>query len=306
MRKATTRAGMLAALLLLAGLAPVARACSLCRCDDPATSITGNSLFVVRSWRASFETEMFRKDQAGDFDAATGLAPREHETELRNTLSGTWTPLAHLSVVGRLPWSARRIESGNETDRQSGLGDPELLANWCAYQKQGIAYPVWVTVQAGVRAPWGANDRSVNGVRLDEHLQPGTGAAGGIAGLSVFTRLDGKDVAYATAMGRVNGANRHGYRYGDAWISTVAWQHELLSSAQAGLELTYRDAGIDRDGDGAVAATGGRVLYLTPRAQLRVAPRIALRLGVQTPIARDLVGDQRELTNFQSSVVLLP
>ena len=290
------------AVLCLLGAAPTARACSLCRCDDPATSITGNSLFVVRSWRASFETEVFRKDQAGEDDPSL----RERETETRYTLSGTWTPIAHLSLVGRLPWSARRIDSGAELQRRSGLGDPELLANWRVYQQQGVAHPLWVTVQAGARAPWGPNDLEANGVRLDEHLQPGTGAAGGVAALSLFTRVGERDVAYATTTARVNGTNRHGYRYGDAWISTVAWQRELRPSAQAGLELTWRDAGSDRESDQLVSATGGRVLYLTPRAQLHVAPRVALRLGVQAPIARDLHGDQRELTNFQSSVVLLP
>jgi hypothetical protein len=296
---------VLAAVLLLAGATAV-RACSLCRCDDPATIITGSSLFAVRSWRASFETEVFRKDQAGETDEGGGVVPREREDETRYTLSGTWAPAPHWSFVGRLPWSARRIESGEGVAKRSGLADPELLANWCVYDQQGIAHPLWVTVQAGVRAPWGANDLESNDVRLDEHLQPGTGAAGGSAGLSVFTRLGDRDVAYATSFGRWNGANRHGYRYGDAWITSLAWQHEIRSAVQGGLDLTWRDAGVDREGGEIVPITGGRVLYVTPRAQLRLSSRLSVRLGVQIPAARSLHGDQRELTNFQSSVVLLP
>ena len=299
----TIRAALLT-VLLLAGGAAAARACSLCRCDDPATTITGNSMFGVKSWRASFETEVFRKDQAGEDPAVP--AAREREDETRYTVSGTWAPVSHLSFVARVPWSARRIESNEGAAKRAGFSDPELLANWRAYQKQGIAHPVWVTLQAGVRAPWGANDLASGGVRLDEHLQPGTGAAGGSAGLSVFTRLGEKDVAYATTFARWNGANRHGYRYGDAWISTLAWQRDLRAALQGGLELTWRDAGVDREGDESVPATGGGVLYVTPRAQVRVTPRVAVRLGVQVPAARALIGDQRELTNFQSSVVLLP
>ena len=301
----TLRTALLA-VLMVTGAAVTARACSLCRCDDPATTITGNSMFGVRSWRASFETEVFRKDQAAGMEDGGAPAGREREDETRYTLSGTWAPAAHLSFLARVPWSARRIASDEGVAKRSGLSDPELLADWRMYQKQGIAHPVWVTLQAGVRAPWGANDLASGGVRLDEHLQPGTGAAGGSAGLSVFTRLAERDVAYVTTLARWNGANRHGYRYGDAWIATLAWQRELHPAAQAGLELTWRDAGADREGDGIVPITGGRVLYVTPRAQLRLSPRVAMRLGVQVPVARSLNGDQRELTNFQSSIVLLP
>lgn len=302
----TIRTALLA-VLLLSGVTAGARACSLCRCDDPATIITGNSMFAVRSWRVSFETEVFRKDQAGEWEEGSAEpADREREDEIRSTLSGTWAPAPHLSFLARVPWSARRIASDEGVAKRSGLSDPEVLGNWCAYQKQGVAHPVWVTLQAGVRAPWGANDLESGGVRLDEHLQPGTGAAGGSAGLSVFTRLGERDVAYATTFGRWNGANRHGYRYGDAWITTLAWQRELHPAAQAGLELTWRDAGVDREGDEMVPVTGGRVLYVTPRAQLRVTSRVAVRLGVQVPAVSSLHGDQRELTNFQSSIVLLP
>lgn len=301
----TIRTVLLVVLLVTATVA-TARACSLCRCDDPATTITGNSMFSVRSWRASLETEVFRKDQASEFADPAAPAGREREDETRSTLSGTWAPTPHLSFLARVPWSARRIATDEGVTKRSGLSDPEVLANWRAYQKQGIAHPVWVTLQAGVRAPWGANDLESGGIRLDEHLQPGTGAAGGSAGLSVFTRLGERDVAYATALGRWNGANRHGYRYGDAWVTTLAWQRELHPAAQAGLELTWRDAGADREGEDIVPITGGRVLYVTPRAQFRVTSRVAVRLGVQMPAARSLNGDQRELTNFQSSVVLLP
>lgn len=301
----TIRAALLT-VLLLGGAVTTARACSLCRCDDPATTITGNSMFGVRSWRASFETEVFRKDQAAEAVDPALPAGREREDETRYTLSGTWASTPHLSVVARVPWSARRIASDVGVDRRSGISDPEMLVNWRAYQKQGIAYPVWITLQAGVRAPWGANDLASGGVRLDEHLQPGTGAAGGNAGLSVFTRVGERDVAYVTTVGRWNGANRHGYRYGDAWITTLAWQRDLHTAVQGGLELTWRDAGVDREGAEDVPATGGRVLYVTPRAQLRVTPRVAVRFGVQVPAVRALIGDQRELTNFQSSVVLLP
>lgn len=257
----------------IASVAP-ANACSVCRCEDPATTIAGSSMFVVRDWRVSIETEVLRKDQAAEGDPAL----RERETETRYTFSGIWTPRPRFGLIARVPYSARRLDAGGEIGRRAGLSDPELLVNWRALEsRRGV--PLWLTTQLGVRAPWGANDLARDGVRIDEHLQPGTGAAGGTAGLSLFARTGERDVAYLTTIGRWNGANRHGYRYGSAWVTTLAAQHELNGWSQAGLDLTWRDAGSDRAGGDVVGSTGGRVLYLTPRAQLRAGSRIAQTSG---------------------------
>jgi hypothetical protein len=292
-------------LVLLPLASAPAHACSMCRCDDPAVVVPGDDRFVARSWRVAFEAERNSKDQISGEDAGDPLA-RERETEMRYTLTGSWTVRPHVALLARLPWSQRRIESADGSDSRAGLADPEVLANWSFLSAPGASMPHWVTAQLGLRTPWGQNDLTIRGARADEHLQPGTGAVGGSAGLSAFLRAGQRETVYGSVIGRVNGTNRHGYRYGNALVGSVALQHEAAPRLQGTLELDARLAASDRVSGTVDGNTGGALLYLTPRVQVGLTSRVAVRLGVQLPVARRLYGDQREFANVQTSVVLLP
>ncbi len=291
---------LLAAALALAVLAPPpARACSMCRCDDPAHTLAGSPLLRQRAWSLGLESERFAKDQVSADDPTL----REGETELRWTLSGAWTPLPRLTLQALVPFADRTLTTGPERVSRAGLSDPELTATLEAWHSTSER-PLWLAVHAGARLPLGANDLAENGARLDEHLQPGTGAAGATVGITAVQSLGEHDGLFAGALGRWNGTNAHGYHYGDAIVAHAGWQHEISPWLEAGPTLDFRAAARDAALGVLDPNTGGALLYLTPRAELRLGERLALRLGLQVPVARQLYGDQREKVNVQTGLAL--
>src|SRR4029077_16674553 len=134
-------------------------------------------------------------------------------SETRYTLSGAWTPKPWLRMMGRVPTVDRHIASGDGSASMFGLADPELMVHT---QIPPVGARNWAAVMIGVRSPWGQNDRTRDGVRVDEHLQPGSGATSLWSGLSGAVRVSPTQHLYASVLSRWNGANRHGYRYGDA------------------------------------------------------------------------------------------
>ncbi len=86
-----------------------------------------------------------------------------------------------------------RTTEGRTTTDTTGLSDPDLTALfrvWASPFRPGLGQRAWVSVVAGVKTPWGRNDLSENGVRLDEHAQPGTGATDVYGGLSAVFQID--------------------------------------------------------------------------------------------------------------------
>jgi hypothetical protein len=284
----------IAALSQMATPARQALACSMCQCGDPSYRLMGDAFFASQPWRFSLDLDRYGKDQAAESDPAL----RETERERRLTLAAAWNPRPGLRLVGRLPLTARAIESGAERQTLTGLGDPDLFAH---LRVAGDARR-WLAVMAGVRTAWGQNERRVDGVRADEHLQPGTGAVAGSAGLAAAVDFGGGRHLFASAMGRTSGTNAHGYRYGDAVMATLAAQRDLGAHTAGVLQLDARSAGPDHEHGAAIENSGGDVLYVAPRVQFAASERLVLKLGVQVPIAQRLRGDQVERTNLLGGV----
>src|SRR2546425_902494 len=83
---------------------------------------------------------------------------------------------------------------------------------------RSAARPGAIAAVIGVTAPTGSSDRrDAAGDRLDAHLQPGTGAWSGSAGVNAM--LAARPGTFgASLIGRWNGTNAHGYRYGEALL----------------------------------------------------------------------------------------
>jgi len=310
MSKPFVRRALLGACVAVSLAAPRTAACSLCRCGDPAFTLVGSQIFAPVRWRVGFDAERFAKDQlagmhAGGHESGADAALREQEVEWRYTLSATYSPGRRWTLVARVPFAQRTLTVADERESLSGLSDPELLVH---YRVARAARPgSWVALTAGVRAGWGENDKRLNGARAEEHLQPGSGAAGAMAGAAFARLLAAETSLFGSLGGRVNGRNDAGYRYGHALLANLAVEHRLANRLNGIVELNYRWAARDEVETGLRDEnSGGSVLYVSPRLLLKIDARqnLWLRVGAQIPVAKGLYGDQDEKVNLLAGLTL--
>jgi hypothetical protein len=150
-----------------------------------------------------------------------------------------------------------------------------------------------------VKTPWGENDVTRDGERLDEHAQPGTGSTDWFAGLSGSYQIDPGSALFVSTTYRHTGRNDAGYRYGRTTLVNVAYERKLGARWDGVLEANYRHAGRDgMDGSGAVDGdTGGSIVYLTPRVLFDLGSGWVARASAQIPLSQGgLNGAQREKT----------
>ena len=93
-----------------------------------------------------------------------------------------------------------------------------------------------MSLVAGVKTPWGRNDLTENGERLDEHAQSGTGATDVFGGLSTVVLLDPQSSVFVSFQYRQTGTNDHDYRYGRVTTANLAYERKLGRVVDAVLE----------------------------------------------------------------------
>ncbi len=285
--------------LLALALAPRAsEACSMCRCGDPTFSLIGSQIFVPKTWHLGLDAGRYAKDQVAEDEPGT----REKEVEDRLVLSVSRTFGSRLTLVAQLPFAHRTITTSSEEGTLSGLSDPELLAHYRLFSPGAGS---WVSLSVGLRPGWGQNDRRREGVRAEEHLQPGTGAVGLEPGASFSRVVGGEGSVFGSVAGRFNGRNDAGYRYGSAVLANVGYERKLGPRLNAVLEANFRRAGRDEPTVGDEDPnTGGSVLYVAPRLLVKLERTVFLRLGVQVPVVKHLFGDQDEKVNVLTGLTV--
>jgi hypothetical protein len=297
MRSHVVSFAVLAALTAVGPGARTLEACSLCHCGDPAYSLVGSQVFDP-GFRLSLDGDRYAKDQVAlpeEGEERSGVPAREEEVENRLTLSAGRSLGSRVTLLARLPFSHKRITTEGVSESGSGLGDPELLGQVRLWNS---GPGNWLSATGSVKTAWGQNNLTVDGARAEEHLQPGTGAWGGSAGLAFSRGLGVKSALFGSAFGRFNGRNDAGYRYGDVALANLAWERRLVTRLDGVVELNFRAAGKDEEAPGeADPNTGGMILYVTPRLSLRLTGDVWLRAGVQIPVWKDLYGDQDEKVN---------
>lgn len=291
------RVGVALALALFATPA-TGFACSICRCGDPTFNALGKDGFAARGFRLALDWERFDKLE-GDPALAS-----ESQVENRLTALASYGLGEKLTFFARVPYSVRRLdlsEPGQEPERvrTSGFSDPELYAQarlWASRLSGGLGRRASLSLLAGVKAPWGENQLSRDGARVDEHAQPGTGSTDLQAGLAFLYLVDARSALFVSTAYRHTGTNDHGYRYGRSLLATAAYEHKLGGRLDGVVELDFRHAGRDRTDPGGSLDedTGGSLLYLTPRLLVDLGHGAVLRLAAQVPVARGLNGYQKE------------
>jgi hypothetical protein len=293
--RATYLLGSTTAALALGIVAPPADACSICRCGDATFNALGKDVTSEPGWRVAFDIDEFSKTQG---------PPEEQDSivEQRYTAVGAYTLGSRALLVARVPYAERSLDErvGDEVEHShaSGLGDPELSAQirlWSSPLNGDLGRRLSFSTTIGVKTSWGENDVERDGVRLDEHVQPGTGSTDPFFGVSGYYLLSTKSSLFASVQRRLPGSNDFGYQYGDISLLNFAYERKLSAKLDSVLELNYRYSGHDRIDDTGQhdPDTGGRILYLTPRVLVNVGG-IVVRFAAQIPVSESLYGVQDE------------
>ncbi len=319
------------ALVLIASVAiapRVAFACSACGCGDTGLTNLGLQFARAGQWRATVE---FRS--AGQtLGVPNDPTEFSDEKERRAALIVAYAPSPRLVARAIVPAIVHRsILDGDTqvTDDASSLGDIELQARVDLVAHRTHAHATTLTAIGGVGLPSGANDVMQEGARLDEHVQPGTGAWSGSAGVAL-TYSEAKAWLYGSLTARTFGANAHHFTYGRGVLFTSEIGRHLSPAVSALVGVAGRTARRDRHADmseamgaprapgsgtprpthgdtdpnGYLLETGGEVAFATPGVQVRVAPGALLRVVGYFPVWQHLNGTQKEKSSVQSSITV--
>ena len=297
-----------ALVLVLLALAPgPLSACSMCRCSDPVFSALGEGLYTYGGFQIAVDWN--RLDQTQGAEIPEGHEGEEHlrgskhggdfEEQVRNTITTTISYGWHerLTLVAQVPYTLNELTEAEEIQKADGLADPLFFVYgrvWASKFEQGLGRRAWLWAVFSVKTPWGQNDVTVDGERLDEHVQPGTGATNLAGGLSGLYLIDENSSLYASTMYTGTGRNEFGYKYGDNVQANVYYDRKLTNWLDGVLEVNYLYAKRDQvDALGLVEPnTGGNSLYLTPRVAVNVVRGLVARAAAQFPVWEDLNGIQ--------------
>jgi len=210
----------------------------------------------------------------------------------------------NITILGSVPYAFNRIEEGGETETSSGFADPEVTAIADVMETEEGDFELNATVMA--RLPLGSGDqRDASGVRLDQHLQPGTGAWSAAVGIQAAHPMLAVPIYYGISY-QVNGTNSNDFSYGDVLRVNIATQVPIGRSVQILAEGNTRYAEKDREGAATDENSGGWVLYLSPGVRVSLPAGFAIRGQVQIPIVEDLYGIQDEKVNVQLGLSIEP
>lgn len=295
-----------------AAIAGPAAACSICRCGDPTFNALGKEGVAQSGLRLAFDWDRVKKTQGmpgEDFDSLR---------EERSTLLVAYGFSDRFGVFARLPYSQRdltEVEEGEtETTHQSGFADPEFYGQvrlWSSTFEGDVGIRSSIYAVAGVKTDWGENDASIDGERLDEHAQPGTGSTDWFAGLSGSYQVNPRSALFASAQYRHTGRNDFEYRYGRIKLLNVAYEYKFNDRWDGVIEANYRNAGRDRiDALGTSDPnTGGSITYLTPRLLFDAGHGWVVRASAQVPLSDSGLNgfqDEKAVINLGVTRLFLP
>jgi hypothetical protein len=272
-------------------------ACSICRCGDATFNALGKDGYAARGWRVAFDWERFDKDEGDPADES------ESQVENRFTALVAYGFNDRFAVFARIPYSVREQTSSSpgedpEIVKTNAFSDPEVYAQvrlWASQLTGSVGRRASLSLNAGVKTPWGRNNLQEEGERIDEHAQSGTGSTDVFGSLALLYLVNKDSAVFASTGYRHTGENDFGYRYGSTILANVAYEHKLGSSVDGVLELNYRHAQKDHvDAESLDDSTGGSLLYVTPRLLVNLSHGLVLRAAIQVPLARSLNGFQKE------------
>jgi len=296
---------LLSALALFAPAA--AYACSVCGCGDPLV-LAADSVPVASTLRFALDFEYLTATARSDD------APDRTESLTQMTLRPVvvYSPVSRINLVLQIPlvrkdW-ALSATSTQPTERAvpTGLGDIDLGARFFLFESTSIRVQRRqnMALTAGTSFPTGSNDRTVNGERIDEHAQLGTGAWGPYIGALYAFHQDPWNF-FVSVTGRFRTTNSHQYKYGDAVLWSAQLRYRVVEPLAFQVGIDGRYAGRDRSEGILQENTGGLVVSAVPGLAWNFTGPLWLLAQVQIPFATHLFGQQTVGVTATASIQLV-
>ncbi|MGZ6140904.1 MAG: hypothetical protein ACXWLA_09520 [Myxococcaceae bacterium] len=292
--RTVVRTTLLLLTLLTAAAPGIARACSVCGCGDPLV-LAGDSMPVAGTFRFALDFEVL---------SATALSddqPDRTESLTQLTLRPVvvYSPIDRLNLVLQVPlvrkdWSlSATATEPAETATPLGLGDIDIGARVFVWESTSIASQSRqsVALAGGTSIPTGSDDATVDGERLDQHAQLGTGAWIPYVGALYAFHRDPWNFLL-TVTGKFPTTNAYGYRYGNAVLWSATVRLRVIESFALALGVDGRQAQRDTSNGVPQQNTGGLVIAAVPGIAWNAAGPIWLLAQVQVPFATALYGVQ--------------
>lgn len=278
--------------------------CSQCECGSPTPP---GYILETAYGRFSYGLEDRYLSKENGLEDEPGS---EEQTEHRVSGLLFYRPSARFGMQARIPYLFKtNVESptgeSEVTTQLNGFGDVAVRARFeVARFGQGSSPPRALALIADITSPTGSIDRKDDsGERYEAHLQPGTGAWAGMAGVSYDAASLGSALS-ASALGRINGTNKYGYQYGNTLMLNAGYARTLSPSWEAALELNARSAKRDVTEEGSEDPnSGGSLLYVAPSVRYMLSGLASVQFLVQVPVAQNLYGDQTEHTTARLGIV---
>jgi len=286
---------LLRVLPLLWVLVPsAARACSVCGCGDPLV-LAGDSMPVAGTFRFALDFEVLSATALSDDEPGR----TESLTQLTLRPVVVYSPIERINLVLQIPlvrknWSLSATDTEPaETATPTGLGDIDLGVRVFVWESTSMRSQSRqsVAVAGGTTFPTGSDDATVDGVRLDQHAQLGTGAWIPYAGLLYAFHQDPWNFLVSVT-GKFPTTNGYGYRYGNAVLWTATVRYRIVEPFAVSLGVDGRQAQRDTSEGVPQQNTGGLVIAAVPGVAWNVAGPIWLLGQVQVPFATALYGVQ--------------
>jgi hypothetical protein len=210
-----------------------------------------------------------------------------------------YSPVSRINVVLQVPlvrkdWALSPTGAeGAETATPMGLGDLDLGVRVFLWEATSIRLQRRqnFALTAGTSFPTGADDRTVDGERIDQHAQLGTGAWGPYAGALYAFHQDPWNF-FLSVTGRFRTINSDGYRYGNAVLWSAQLRFRIVEPFAVQLGVDGRYAGRDTSQGVRQENTGGLVVSAVPGIAWNVVGPMWLLAQVQVPFLTQLYGEQ--------------
>ncbi len=303
----------LAIALLAAALAPARSfACDFCLLSQgisPLDTVKGTGIKISERY-----TLLDRVYQGTGRKTNPGAKEEHWTTELTGFYGITpefmvlaVVPYKHGRTSGELMLNPDGTPAGLDTGgagKASGTGDVALMGRYTFLKLETADTTTVMAGVAGIKFATGKTDaKTSDGMNyLDSHLQPGTGSTDYLLGLSFSHSLQRLSVS-ANLLGTITTEGKFGYtkhQFGNALNYDVTGKYRVYPAAFSprspqlffALGVAGEVRGREKEDGMTAPDSGGNTIYLSPGAQLVLAPRWVFELSYQPAVYHHLYGTQ--------------